>query len=159
MVLINLPGIPEISEFFNSTEGLFGLGIWSRSGYGAKSVGHHGLIARMVLRGTYVPVALDGETGEMWRSPKTGFAKRNSYTEGGEILVKLDDPSLWPGYFQSEKESKKKVVTDVFKKGDMYYRTGDALRRTDDGCWHFLDRLGEKTFQRTALPTTILYKS
>ena len=144
VALIGVPGIPEIAEFFSSTEGMFGTSIWSRSGFGAKSVGHHGFIARTLFHGAYVPVALDSETGEMWRSPKTGFAKRNSYADGGEIIVKLADPSLWIGYFESEKDSKKKIVKDVFKKGDMYYRTGDALRRTNDGLWYFLDRLGER---------------
>lgn len=31
----------------------------------------------------------------------------------------------------------------MFKKGDLYYRSGDALRRTSDGKWFFLDRLGD----------------
>jgi acyl-CoA synthetase (AMP-forming)/AMP-acid ligase II len=31
----------------------------------------------------------------------------------------------------------------VFQKGDLYYRSGDALRRDDDGRWYFLDRLGD----------------
>lgn len=37
----------------------------------------------------------------------------------------------------------KKFERDVFKKGDLWYRSGDALRRTDDGKWLFLDRLGD----------------
>ena len=133
---------------------MFGISIWSRSGFGAKSVGHHGFIARMLYHGMFVPVALNIETGEMWRSPHTGFAKRNSYVEGGEIIVKLTDPTMWPGYFQSEKESNKKVVRDVFKKGDMYYRTGDALRRTDDGFWYFMDRLGKKFYWKNGVINT-----
>lgn len=32
---------------------------------------------------------------------------------------------------------------DVFRKGDLFYRTGDALRRTPDGRWYFMDRLGD----------------
>ena len=32
---------------------------------------------------------------------------------------------------------------NVFKKGDLFYRTGDALRRDADGLWFFMDRLGD----------------
>ena len=31
----------------------------------------------------------------------------------------------------------------MFTKGDLYYRSGDALRRSPDGHWYFLDRLGD----------------
>src|SRR3954454_10164130 len=37
----------------------------------------------------------------------------------------------------------KKFERNVFKKGDLWYRSGDALRRTNDGRWFFLDRLGD----------------
>jgi acyl-CoA synthetase (AMP-forming)/AMP-acid ligase II len=65
------------------------------------------------------------------------------YSEGGEILVALPDEQAFQGYWHNEEATAKKYVRDVFKKGDLYYRTGDALRRTDDGHWHFLDRLGD----------------
>lgn len=35
------------------------------------------------------------------------------------------------------------MARDVFKKGDVYFRTGDALRRDSDGRWFFCDRLGD----------------
>ena len=137
-------GVSEVYEFFNSTEGMLALGIWSRSGFGRATVGHHGLLLRLLMHGTYIPVMLDPNTGDVWRDPGTGFAKRVSYDKGGEILVKIPDTEAFPGYFKAEKETNKKFANDVFKKGDLYYRTGDALRRTDDGFWYFLDRLGEQ---------------
>ena len=91
---------------------------------------------------TWVPVALDPDTGDIWRSPETGFAKRSPYNEGGEIIVQMPSEEVWPGYWNSKEATNKKLVRDVFKKGDLYYRTGDALRRTDDGMWYFMDRLG-----------------
>lgn len=97
---------------------------------------------RRRLHNVYIPVLLDPDTGDLWRDPATGFAKRQPYTEGGEILVQVPDRSAFPGYYKAEKETRKRFVTDVFRKGDIYYRTGDALRRTDDGLWYFLDRLG-----------------
>lgn len=136
-------GVPEVAEFFNSSEGVLSLFVWNRGNYSVNCVGHHGALIRLLLRNMYVPVAIDHETSEMIRDSKTGFAKRNSYNEGGEILVKLSDESLFPGYWNNPEATKKKLARDLFTKGDLYYRTGDALRRTDDGRWFFTDRLGD----------------
>jgi acyl-CoA synthetase (AMP-forming)/AMP-acid ligase II len=135
--------IPEIVEFFNSTEGMFVLINWDRGGWQGACVGHHGLILRGLLHNLYVPVLIDHGTGDIFRHPKTGFAKRTKYEEGGEIIVKVPDMKAFQGYWNSEEATEKKFVRDVFKKGDIYYRTGDALRRLPDGRWYFMDRLGD----------------
>lgn len=135
--------IPEIAEFFNSTEGLFMLVNWDRGGWRGACVGHHGLILRALLHNMYVPVLIDHETGDIWRDPEAGFAKRTTYEDGGEILVKVSDKKAFQGYWNAEEATDKKFVRDVFQKGDMYFRTGDALRRLPDGRWYFLDRLGD----------------
>jgi acyl-CoA synthetase (AMP-forming)/AMP-acid ligase II len=77
------------------------------------------------------------------RDPMTGFVKRNTYNEGGEILVGVPGEEAFAGYYNNPSATKKKFERDVFKKGDLYYRSGDALRRDDDGRWFFLDRLGD----------------
>ena len=136
-------GVPEVAEFFNSTEGMFAIIIYSRSGYGRGSVGHHGALLRNQTYNMYVPVKIDHEAGDIYRNPKTGFAQREDYNVGGEILVRLPDRSDWPGYWNAEEASNKKVIRDVFEKGDMFFRPGDALRRDDDGMWFFMDRLGD----------------
>lgn len=135
--------IPEVAEFFNSTEGMFGLINWDRGSYQAACVGHHGLIMRFLLRNVYIPVMIDHETGDIWRDPKTGFAKRTPYEEGGEMLVAVPNKEAFQGYWRAQAATDKKFCHDVFKKGDIYYRSGDALRRDTDGKWHFLDRLGD----------------
>ena len=98
-----------------------------------------------MLQNFYVPIKIDPDTGDVWRDPQTGLAKRQTYNEGGELLVKLADPTAFPGYFRSKKDTDKKILRDVLEKGDIFYRTGDALKRTDDGLWQFLDRLGMQT--------------
>lgn len=135
-------GIPEVAEFFNSSEGMLSLFIWNRGEYSINCVGHHGALLRFATTNTYVPVAINYETNEIVRDPKTGFAKRNSHNEGGEILVKIISEADFPGYFHNPEATSKKFERDVFRKGDLFYRTGDALRRTDDGRWFFMDRLG-----------------
>ena len=135
--------IPEIAEFFNSTEGMFGLLNWDRGSYLSACVGHHGLVLRTLLHNYYIPVKIDHETGDIWRDPKTGLAQRTSYNEGGEMLVAVPNKEAFQGYWKNVSATDKKFCKDVFKKGDIYYRSGDALRRNDDGKWYFLDRLGD----------------
>lgn len=135
--------IPEIAEFFNSSEGMFGLVVWDRGPYLSKCVGHHGLLGRRLLHNVFVPVRIDFETGDLWRNPQTGFAQRAPYEEGGEILVAVPNKEAFGGYWRNEEATNKRFATDVFTKGDLFYRSGDALRRTPDGHWYFLDRLGD----------------
>lgn len=111
--------------------------------YFANAVGHHGAILRHKFRNIYVPVEIDTDTNEILRDPKTGFAKRKSYEEGGEMLVNIPSESAFAGYWRNPEATEKKFERNVFKKGDLFYRTGDALRRTPDGRWFFLDRLGD----------------
>lgn len=139
-------GVPEIGEFYSSTEGVFSIvNYYKRQGHplGRGAVGHHGGLMRSYFRNIFVPVAIDADTGEVWRDPETGFAQRVPYDQGGEILVKLDSKDAWTGYFGSEAATNKKNLTDVFQKGDLYWSTGDTLRRNDDGYWFFMDRLGD----------------
>lgn len=169
-------GVRCVSEFFNSTEGVFALLNVSRGNtepippiltstatstrgqlqesksprlisapgpYLQSAVGHHGFLLRTLLHNTYIPVEIDHATGEIYRDPVTGFARRKPYEEGGEMIVAVPDKSAFVGYWQNEKATNSKFERDVFKKGDLYYRSGDALRRTKDGRWFFMDRLGD----------------
>ncbi|KAI1496304.1 hypothetical protein F5X99DRAFT_76558 [Biscogniauxia marginata] len=138
-------GIDTIHEFFNSTEGILPLDNPARGDFRTHSVGHHGLLERLRHRGALVPVEVDPDTGDIARDPQTGFARRVPHRVGGEILVR-QPPTVtppFPGYYNNPDATEGKYVRDVFEKGDWYYRTGDALRRDDDGRWFFLDRLGD----------------
>jgi len=135
-------GIPYVIEFFNSSEGVFHLFNLNAGPFTAGSVGHHGLIARSQLNNVWIPVAIDHEKGDIWRDPKTGFAKRVPYEEGGEVVVKIPTEAVFSGYWNNPEATEKKYLRNLFVKGDLYYRTGDALRRVD-GKWYFMDRLGD----------------
>ncbi|TVY64228.1 Isopenicillin N epimerase component, partial [Lachnellula suecica] len=135
--------VPEVAEFFNSSEGVFGLLNYSRNDYLAGCVGHHGALLRLMYRNIIAPVLIDQATGAIARDPKTGFAYRQPYENGGEIIFQVEDESQFAGYFNNPSATAKKFERNVFKKGDLWYRTGDALRRTSDGKWFFMDRLGD----------------
>jgi fatty-acyl-CoA synthase len=46
------------------------------------------------------------------------------------------------GYGDKE-ASKKKVLSDVFERGDAWYRTGDLMRQDAEGFFYFVDRSGD----------------
>jgi acyl-CoA synthetase (AMP-forming)/AMP-acid ligase II len=136
-------GIETVGEFFNSTEGVMQLFNGSRGPFTATSVGHQGLIDRWRTHNLYVPVECDMITGDLARDPKTGFCKRKSYAEGSEILVQMPSEQAFVGYWNNPDATQARFERNVFKKGDLWYRTGDALRRDADGRWFFMDRLGD----------------
>lgn len=136
--------IPVVNEFFNSTEGMLMMLNVCRGPFHVGHVGHHGAIQRWQLKNKIIPVAIDHESGDkLWRDPKTGFARRNKYEEGGEIIIACQSEKDFVGYWNNPDATSKRFERDVFVKGDLYYRTGDALRRDQDGRWYFLDRLGD----------------
>ena len=94
------------------------------------------------MHNVYIPLKIDHETGDIWRDPETGLAQRMPYEEGGEMVVAVPGKEAFGGYWRNETATNKKFATDVFKKGDLYYRAGDALKRDKDGKWYFMDSLG-----------------
>jgi fatty-acyl-CoA synthase len=46
------------------------------------------------------------------------------------------------GYTKAS-ETEKKILHDVFKKGDAWFRTGDLMRRDAHGYFYFVDRIGD----------------
>lgn len=136
-------GISEVYEFFSSSEGVFGLAIWAKGDYFGSCVGHHGAITRLLTRNVFVPVRVDAATGAVLRDPETGLAIREPYEKGGEILTAVESEAVFAGYFKNPEATAKKFERNVLKKGDLFYRSGDALKRTNDGKWLFLDRLGD----------------
>ena len=136
-------GLPKICEFYGSTEGGLSHLTIQEGEYLLNAVGHDGLIRRRLLNDQWVPVLIDSETNEIVRDPKTGLAVRMPYEIGGELLFRLESEASFVGYWKNPGATNKKFARDVLRKGDLFYRSGDSLKRTDDGKWSFLDRLGD----------------
>ena len=47
------------------------------------------------------------------------------------------------GYKDNASQTKKKILTDVFTKGDTWFRTGDLIRKDAYGYMYFVDRIGD----------------
>ncbi|KAG0131892.1 hypothetical protein HOY82DRAFT_484538 [Tuber indicum] len=138
-------GIPAIAEFYASTEGTSGSWNLQRGEWGVGAVGRSGSLVSLLLGGGVKIAKMDAGIEELFRD-ENGFCVQCDYDEAGEVLWKLDPNDIkktFQGYFQNPKASDEKVVRDAFKKGDAYFRTGDLQKRTRDGLWYFIDRIGD----------------
>lgn len=136
-------GVPKVCEFYGSTEGGLSHLTIQEGDFLRNAVGHDGLIRRWQLRDQIVPVLVDAETNDIVLDPETGLATRMPYEIGGELLFRLDSEASFVGYWKNPKATEKKFARNVFRQGDLWYRSGDSLKRDKDGKWSFVDRLGD----------------
>ncbi len=133
--------IPRILEFYAATEGNVSL---------FNAEGEPGAIGRipryLAHRFPAALVKFDVAKGEPVRNEQ-GFCIRSRANEAGEAIGQiLSDSSNMGGRFEgyTDKEaSEKKVLRDVFEPGDIWYRTGDLMRRDERGYFYFVDRIGD----------------
>jgi fatty-acyl-CoA synthase len=132
--------IPRILEYYASTEGNFSL-------YNCE--GQPGAIGRIPpYLANRLPVALlrfDVETAEPWRNA-AGFCEPCAANEIGEAVGSMPAGGERAGRFEGyadQEASNRKVLRNVFKAGDSWYRTGDLMRRDARGFYYFVDRVGE----------------
>ncbi|EPS30478.1 Isopenicillin N epimerase component 1 [Penicillium oxalicum] len=138
--------IPTIAEFYAATEGTSGQWNLSSNDFSAGAIGRNGALGNIILGRGSIIVEVDHETEEPWRDSQTGLCKKVSRGDPGELLFAIDpiDPSAsFQGYFQNKKATEGKILRDVLKKGDAYFRTGDMVRWDQEGRWYFSDRIGD----------------
>ncbi|KAL1917844.1 uncharacterized protein VTP21DRAFT_3678 [Calcarisporiella thermophila] len=136
--------IPIIGEYFASTEGTVSLFNINSGPLGAGAVGHRGTFARLVESGLQL-IRIDPVTEEPLRN-KQGFCIPAQYNEPGELIqeIRFGDPRRhFKGYYNNPEATKKKILKNVFKKGDQYFRFNDLLRMDENGYFWFGDRLGD----------------
>jgi fatty-acyl-CoA synthase len=134
-------GIPQVLEFYASTEGTFSL---------FNVEGKPGAIGRippfLSHRFPVVLTKFDFEKQQPFRNQE-GFCVPCDPDEVGEALGKLsaresDPTGRFEGYTSAE-DSKKKILRNVFETGDRWYRTGDLMRKDKKGYFYFIDRVGD----------------
>ncbi|KAI9001943.1 hypothetical protein BC832DRAFT_593796 [Gaertneriomyces semiglobifer] len=88
-------------------------------------------------------IKLDKDTEQPIRDAKD-LCVQCGYDEAGELVGEVvpgDPRKDFRGYHNDSGSTSKKILRDVFKKGDMWFRTGDVLRLTRDGYWYFVVRI------------------
>jgi fatty-acyl-CoA synthase len=130
--------IPFILEFYGATEGNVSMFNFD---------GKPGAIGRIPTwlrwRFNIRLVRFDLEKEEPIRDSR-GFCQECKPGEIGEAigLIGTDVRSSYAGY-ADKKASEKKILRDVFKKGDSWFRTGDLMKQDADGYYYFIDRIGD----------------
>ena len=133
--------IPQIFEFYASTEG--GVSLFNVQGRRG-AIGH--IPGYLTHRFSPALVVFDVEKGEPVRDAQ-GFCIRCAPNEAGEAIGKgSEDPSnigsRFEGYTSTE-ASERKILRNVFELGDVWIRTGDLMRKDEQGYFYFVDRIGD----------------
>lgn len=132
-------GIKRIMEFYGATEGNVGfLNLDSKPG----AIGRVPPYLKSRFNSHLVRFDLDSE--QPVRDAK-GRCIPCGPDEVGEAIgeIRSDDARYrFDGYGDKE-ATEKKLLRDVFKQGDLYFRTGDLMKRDAQGYFYFIDRVGD----------------
>jgi fatty-acyl-CoA synthase len=130
--------IPDILEFYGSTEGNVSLFNFD---------GREGAIGRapkwLRKRFNIRLIQYDVETEAPVRGIG-GLCVEAGVGQIGECIGHIggDARSEYAGYVDKA-ASEKKVIRDVFEKGDAWFATGDLMKMDADGYLYFVDRIGD----------------
>ncbi|HEX3700341.1 MAG TPA: long-chain-acyl-CoA synthetase [Phenylobacterium sp.] len=130
--------IPEILEFYGATEGNVSMFNFD---------GREGAIGRAPrwLRNRFNIrlVQFDVEAEQPVRGAG-GFCIEAGPGQIGECIGKIggDARAEYAGYVDKT-ATEKKVLHDVFEKGDAWFATGDLMKSDADGYLYFIDRIGD----------------
>jgi acyl-CoA synthetase (AMP-forming)/AMP-acid ligase II len=156
-------GVAQVGEFYAATEGnvqLFNLNstpaaalkaaadgsLRMKSWPGMGAVGRMGFAANAIRK--FPIVRFDMNVENVVRDSASGLCISADTDEAGEMLgvVQSSDPtSEFKGYAGGDATgaNDKKLLRNVFGQGDLYFRTGDLLRRDAAGYIYFSDRIGD----------------
>ena len=130
--------IPQILEFYGSTEGNVSLfNFDGKSGAIGRVPGF--LKSQINIR----LVDFDVDTEQPVRGAD-GLCRPARVGQVGEAigLIGADIRHDFSGY-ADKAASEKKILKDVFKRGDRWFRTGDLMRQDSEGYFYFVDRMGD----------------
>jgi fatty-acyl-CoA synthase len=129
-------GIPEIREFYGATEGNTAIvNLENKVG----SVGRFPF--KIASNARLIRYDIDSDTHPR---DARGMCIECGPDEVGELVGRISSSAAgrFEGY-TSKEATDKKVLRDVFARGDAYFRTGDLLRQDAAGFFYFVDRIGD----------------
>jgi citronellyl-CoA synthetase len=123
-------GIKKVYEFYGAAEGV---GVFTNILNFDYSVGT-----------SLTPFALveyDTENDILVRNEQ-GFLKKVGKGKTGLLIMEISERTPFHGY-SDKKKTEEKIIRDAFKKGDMWFNTGDMLRNMGFRHAQFADRVGD----------------
>jgi fatty-acyl-CoA synthase len=134
-------GIAHVREFYAATEGNAILFNFDDT---AGSVGRIPRWARSIFPVTTVRYDIERETVIRGQD---GLCVECAEGEVGELVSQIVINPLKPSQrfdgYADRIETEKKILRDVFVPGDMWFRSGDLMRRDRRGYYFFVDRIGD----------------
>ena len=131
-------GIGEILEFYGSTEG--NVSLFNFDG----KPGAIGRAPKLLKKQMNIRLVRFDIDADMPERAANGFCIEAKPGEVGEAIGVIGDDIRhdFSGY-ADKAASEKKILTDVFERGDRWFRTGDLMRQDSDGYFYFVDRIGD----------------
>uniref|UniRef100_A0A2I3GWT7 long-chain-fatty-acid--CoA ligase n=1 Tax=Nomascus leucogenys TaxID=61853 RepID=A0A2I3GWT7_NOMLE len=126
-----------IYEFYAATEGNIGFMNYARK---VGAVGRVNYLQKKII--TYDLIKYDVEKDEPVRD-ENGYCVRVPKGEVGLLVCKITQLTPFNGYAGAKAQTEKKKLRDVFKKGDLYFNSGDLLMVDDENFIYFHDRVGD----------------
>lgn len=137
--------IPTIYEFYAATEAPGALFNRSSNTFSSGAIGRNGAVTSLLYSSGLCLIRLD-ITGAPIRSSSTDLCGTVDTNEPGELLFRLDPhniPQKFQGYLNNPTANSLKVLRNVKKEGDAWYRSGDLMRHDSEGRWWWVDRVGD----------------
>jgi len=130
--------IPKIVEFYGATEGNV-----SMLNYDGK-IGAVGRVPWYMRRIVTTRIVRFDIEREMPVRAADGFCIKCAAGEVGEAIGQITrEPGKTFDGYSHESDTQRKILRDVFAKGDAWFRTGDLMRRDLQGYFYFVDRIGD----------------
>ncbi|XP_075387870.1 long-chain fatty acid transport protein 2 isoform X2 [Tenrec ecaudatus] len=134
---VNRFGDIHIYEFYAATEGNIGFVNYTRK---VGAVGRVNYLQRKVV--SYELIKYDVERDEPVRDVN-GYCVKVPKGEVGLLICRISQLTPFSGYAGGKAQTEKKKLRDVFKKGDLYFNSGDLLMIDHENFIYFHDRVGD----------------
>jgi acyl-CoA synthetase (AMP-forming)/AMP-acid ligase II len=100
-----------------------------------------GMVGRLTLPGIQL-AKFDPEADEFLKDEKGRHIKCKEPGDIGMVLIKIEKNDFFASY-KNEEKTRKKLLQNVFRKGDTYFISGDLVVLHDDNWLSFYDRTGD----------------
>jgi acyl-CoA synthetase (AMP-forming)/AMP-acid ligase II len=127
--------IKKIIEVYGATEGVGAL---------TNLKGVTGMVGKLSAAGVRMgEIARYDLFNESLIKNSDGFVQKCRPGETGMFLAAINTTNPFPGYKSNKDATKKKIIENVFKKGDCYFISGDLMKLHPGEYVSFVDRLGD----------------